>query len=133
MMPKTDDVPECITQVYPDEDGKRWWRYCLTCDDGSNKYGKHRRGHKTEADARMSARDHTKRMRQNRIERRIYEAWRLSLVLAPTWEEFIAIWNMRYQTRPGNPHVKNDESDAVMADVQARYRATIDREAARHV
>lgn len=127
---KRHDVPECITQVYPDEDGKRWWRYCLTCDDGSNKYGKHRRGHNTEADARMSAHDHARDKRRARIARKTYEAWRLSLVLAPTWEDFIAIWCSRHAHRPGHPYVKNDESEAIMADIQARYRETIDKEAA---
>ena len=126
------DVPECITQVYADEDGKRWWRYCLTCDNGSNKYGKHRRGHKSEADARMSARDHACQMRHNRIARQIYEAWRLSLVLAPTWEDFIAIWCSRYPHRPGHPYVKNDESEEIMAEIQRRYQETIDREAEAH-
>src|SRR5689334_12684903 len=89
------DVPvveECIVQVYPDEDGKRWWRYCLTCDNGSNKYGKHRRGHKSEADAMMSKRDHEKQMRKNRIARVYRVRWMRAIVLAKTWSEFQDLW-----------------------------------------
>lgn len=68
------EVEECIVQTYRDDDGQ-WWRYCLTCDDGSNKYGKHRRGHRTEADAKMSARMHAKDKTAARLAKARYRDW----------------------------------------------------------
>lgn len=124
-------VGECYVQVYPDEDGKRWWRYCLTCDDGSNKYGKHRRGHKTEADAQMSARDHKKQMHLNRIAKVYYDRWRLSIVLAKTWAEFEELWWSRFGPRLGQqlPTEETPERIVIMYDVQRRYVDAIDKEA----
>lgn len=80
-------VPECVTQVYQDDDG-RWWRYCFTCDDGSNKYGKHRRGHKTEQDARMSARMHARDATVARHARVWRGKWVKLVVEASSWEAF---------------------------------------------
>jgi len=67
------EVEECVTQTY-EKDG-RWWRYCLVCDDGSNKFGKHPRGHATEADAKMSARMHARDKTAARLAKARYRDW----------------------------------------------------------
>lgn len=63
-----DDLPRCQVQVYQDDAGM-WWRYCFTCDDGSNERQKHPRGHLTEAQARMSERDHVRARHEVRVGR----------------------------------------------------------------
>lgn len=81
------NVPKCQVQVYVDDVGK-WWRYCFTCDDGSNKYGKHLRGHRTEKDARMSERDHVRDKRKAREAIARFIDWKARLLAASTPEEF---------------------------------------------
>jgi hypothetical protein len=114
------DVPACVTQVYPDDAG-RWWRYCLTCDDGSNKYGRHTRGHRTEADARMSARDHARAAYRVRRYRAWKAEWVKALVAAQTWDEFVSVARQM-------PHWRRVDFDAMtpnpqmMADIQNIYR-----------
>lgn len=126
-------VEECVVQTYPDEDGKHWWRHCLTCDDGSNKYGKHRRGHKTEADAMMSKRDHENQMRENRIAKIYFDRWRLAVVLAKTWQEFSELWDARFHASYGRTPLDNKEETPerleIMYDVQRRYVDAIEKEA----
>lgn len=85
---------ECLVQTYPDGKGW-WWRYCVTCDDGSNKYRKHPRGHRSEADAKMSARDHAKQMLANRIGRARFLAWRDLVIDADTWDGFVEVMRVR--------------------------------------
>lgn len=92
------EVLPCVTQVYPSEGGT-WWRYCLTCDDGSNKYGRHRRGHKTEDDAQMSARDHAKKAAANRQWRAWMVLWEAKLLsLDPDdWTTFVEVYEEKTQ------------------------------------
>lgn len=121
------EVEPCITQVYPGEDG-RWWRYCLTCDDGSNKYGRHRRGHNTEADARMSARDHAKAATANRRWRAWHRLWVEAVLATDTWEQFVAVYRLKepHWRKRGLPPIDWDRfpegaRPKTMADVQASY------------
>jgi hypothetical protein len=107
-----------VTQVYQGEDG-RWWRYCLTCDDGSNKYGRHLRGHRTEADAHMSARDHARQVKKNRVERAAYAAWRAEVIAAPDWDTFSALWHRREPRIAITP--ETPERVELMREVQTRW------------
>ena len=113
---------ECVTQVYQDDAGK-WWRYCLTCDDGSNKYGRHHRGHKTEADARMSARDHARATARNRVLWSRYVAWRRAVINAETWQIFSELWHARHSI-PIAP--ETPERVWMMREIQDRMRKEAD-------
>lgn len=124
------EVAECLVQIYQD-DNRRWWRYCLTCDNGSNKHGKHIRGHKTEADAKMSKRDHENQMRKNRIAKVYYDRWRLAVVLAKTWDEFQELWWVRFAERgvAWQATEETPERLEIMYDIQRRYVDNIGKEA----
>lgn len=122
----SDFVP-CVPQIYQDAQTGRWWRYCLVCDNGSNKYGKHRRGHRTEADAQMSFRDHAKATERNHHAWQRYAAWRLAVVMAPDWKTFNELWHARHPEIALNPEPpQGEESLRVMAVVQQLMRTEID-------
>ena len=116
----------CIPHIYEDDDG-RWWRVCFTCDDGSNKFGRHPRGHKTEADARMSFRDHARQMKANRENYARAMAWRRQVIAATTWDEFSRLWHERHPSIGIMP--ETPERIELMRDIQQRWRESDDRHA----
>ena len=128
-------VQPCVTQVYPSEGGT-WWRYCLTCDDGSNKYQRHKRGHRTEADAQMSARDHAKASMANRRWLAWSALWRDAILAAQTWDEFSRLYQMREHhlvKRYGWPRIDwenfpDENREKTMRMVKENYRAVKEEE-----
>lgn len=89
------DVPACITHRWQDDHGKWWW-HCLTCDDGSNKYGRHRGGHRLESDAECGQRYHTRDKRKARIARITYDLWRSEMMTTDDVERFRELWLWRF-------------------------------------
>lgn len=91
-------MAECVTQVYSDDQGG-WWRYCLTCDDGSNKHRRHIRGRQGEKDALVSARDHAEAKRKYRIMLRDWFMWRDAVIEATgtgDWDAFLELGRQRF-------------------------------------
>lgn len=122
------EVEPCVTQIYQDVVAGMWWRYCLTCDNGSNKHGRHHRGHKTKADAEMSARDHAKAATRNRRWRAWHRLWVTEILAADTWEQFVAVYRLKepHWRRIGWPPIDwdrfpEDKRDQTMAQVKATY------------
>lgn len=116
------DLVPCVVQTYQGEDG-RWWRYCLTCDDGSNKYGRHTRGHKTERDALMSKRDHERAAPRVRQLREFREVWRQAMLATVTWDDFCDVMSENpvfHRVDWARQHANPDL--ARMAMIQATYR-----------
>lgn len=103
---------ECVTKVLQSLDG-RWWRHCLTCDSASSM------GHRTEADALMSARDHAKQVKKNRIARAAYAAWRAEVIAAPDWATFSALWHQREPRIAITP--ETPERVELMHEIQTRW------------
>lgn len=110
---------DCQTHVYQDEKG-HWWRYCFTHDDGSNKYGKHLRGHRHERNARMSERDHVLQHRKNRARKAAVQAWAVRLCAAQTWDEFIVVYCERFTDL--KPYPAREGSMEAMCTTQEIYR-----------
>lgn len=107
-------VPVCRTHVYVDENGM-WWRYCFTCDDGSNKRQRHPRGHRTEASARMSERDHIRDRGKVRAARVRHLTTLHGLHAADTPEAFVKAW----EAHIGRPWRGDGvQADEVMKTVQ---------------
>src|SRR5688572_26704894 len=85
-------VPECVTHHYCDDQGKWWW-HCLTCNDGSNKRGRHHRGHKLESDAACGARQHARDKFAGRRWRAWYDDWNRRIMTIVDDQEWIAVWH----------------------------------------
>lgn len=117
---------DCQTHVFVkiDDRGKeQWFRYCFTHDDGSNKYGKHPRGHTTEAAARMSEYDHVMQMRKNRSAYEKALEWAHRLVAAADWDTFISIYSERYDSI--EPYPEREGSREAMLNTQRVYRESV--------
>lgn len=89
-------VAECVAHFYADDDGKRWWWHCLTCDDGSNKHGRHRRGHKRESDAKCGMEQHCRQMRANRQADEDYRVWNSAIMSTTDPDEFVRLLTERF-------------------------------------
>lgn len=113
----------CVPEIY-EKDG-RWWRYCLTCDDGSNKYRRHPRGHRSRGDAEMSFRDHSRQLDRNRKAIAAYNRWRTAVLATDDWTYFNELWHARHpgiQLMPETP-----ERVVLMHEIQERMRGEASR------
>lgn len=89
------EVPACVTHRWQDE-RERWWWHCLTCHAGSNRYGRHRGGHRLESDALCGQRQHARDKRTARITRAHYGLWLSEIHTTDDPERFRALWLWRW-------------------------------------
>lgn len=121
------DVEECMTHFYEDDHGRHWW-HCLTCDDGSNKHGRHHRGHKRQDDAAMGARMHRQDKLSVRRDRAYRALWWAEIAETASLARFIDLWESMYGTwRPTVPGDPRSELECMQAVREMTRKINEDR------
>lgn len=110
-------IAECVTHHYQDEHGKFRW-HCIVCDDGSNKHGRHPRGHKLESDAMCGARMHARDKYRHRLQRAQLKAWTDEMHSTQDPERFRKLWEWRW---PGVRWREDWTMQECMDDFRANY------------
>lgn len=131
--PSDFEVEECLVQYYMHEAWQehpgKWFWHCLTCDTGSGRRAKFRRGHQQEGDAKVASKYHRNQKRKNRQGAAWYKWWYKSLMTTTDLELFAALWNQRNGFRHWQDHRRTDVTEEeCMRYIQGKFTRAIDME-----